>query len=66
MKLTIIMKSQRKVKKKNSITNRFEYPKSTVQVHCNSTSDSWIKKYSKILKILARVVHLFGRQILAL
>ena len=44
----------------------FEYPRSKVLAHCNSTLDLGIKKCPKILKILARAMHLFGRQNLAL
>ena len=44
----------------------FEYARSRVPAHCNSTLDSRIKKYPKIQKILARAMRLFGRQNLAL
>ena len=40
----------------------FEYARSRVPAHCNSTLDSRIKKYPKIQKILARAMRLFGRQ----
>ena len=58
----------RKISKKtaNGIIDRFKYLESTLPAQCNSTVDSRIKKYPKILNILPRAVHLFGRQKLAL
>ena len=50
----------------NGIIDKFEYPRSTVPAQCNSTLDSRIKKYTKILNILGRVMRLLGGENLAL
>ena len=48
------------------IIDRFEYPRNTVAAYRSATLDARIKKYPKIIKILAGAMHWFGRQNLAL
>ena len=51
---------------KATITSRFEKPSTAIPSQINATLNSRHDKYPKILKVLARTIHLLGRQGLAL